>query len=440
MKKLLLSMAALPLVIGGLSVSASADDGLNILNNIKVTGQIRPRYETADIDNNTRERAKAYTVRTHLVVSADLFEIPNLSVTLGLQSVNNFGSDKYNSTRNGPAGTGDTTYDVIGDPQQAMLSEASLDYKINKTALHAGRSQVNLDNQRFIGTVGWRQLERSYDTVYVADNSVQNLSLLAAYVYGFQGVVGADATTTHDTKSVLLNAKYKVMDELSITAYDYMESIAGYGNDTYGLALTGNLNVAGAKLDYRAEYAAQKDASIEYQKTTANTASYKADADYINLDLGANINGILVGVNYEVLSGANASGTETNFSPTLGTNHKFNGWADVFYVGPNSTPNGGLVDANIRLGYTAPGFGKLLAVYHDFTSDTTRLTDVNTVATDDLGTEFDVVYTNKIPGVKNLTGLIKYASYSKGAATSYANAANDKNVAWLMLDYKFSVN
>jgi len=61
-----------------------------------------------------------------------------------------------------------------------MLSEASLDYKLDKTALHAGRSHVNLDNQRFIGTVGWRQNERSYDTIYAANNSIKNLSVLVA--------------------------------------------------------------------------------------------------------------------------------------------------------------------------------------------------------------------------------------------------------------------
>ena len=47
-----------------------------------------------------------------------------------------------------------------------------------------------------------------------------------------------------------------------------------------------------------------------------------------------------------------------------------------------------------------------------------------------------MVYVNKIPGVKNLKGLVKYASYSAGKATGYTT---DKQVAWLMLDYKFSV-
>ena len=414
MKKLLLSMAAVPLVIGGLSVSASAD-GINILNDVQMKGEIRPRYEYANVDGGA-DSANAFTARTHLVFSAGLLDIKNLSATIGLQSVNNFGYTKYNSTRNGQ-----TQYDVIADPQQAMLSEASLDYKVGKTALHAGRSQVNLDNQRFIGTVGWRQNERSYDSVYAANNDIENLSVLAAWVYGFQGVAGPTVATTADTNTVLLHAAYTVMPELKITAYDYMIASA---HDTYGLALTGKLNL-GAKLNYRAEYAVQKDATMEIHSNQG-----KADADYINLDLGANINGILAGVNYEILSGADASG-KTAFSPALGTNHKFNGWADVFYVA--STPSGGLQDMNIRIGYKAKGFGKVLAVYHDFKADTNMAS--TTGLTDDLGSEMDFLYVNKVPGFNNLKGLLKYASYSAGTATGYTA---DKQVAWLMLDYKFA--
>ena len=413
MKKLLLSMAAVPLMIGGLSVSASANDGINILNNVKVKGEIRPRFETAQVSQNQKDRANAFTARTHLVVTGGLLGVEGLTATVGLQGVNNFGYTNYNSTQNGK-----TKYDVIADPQGAMLSEASLDYTIDKTALHAGRSHVNLDNQRFIGTVGWRQMERSYDTVYAANSSVKNLSLLAAYVYGFAGVKG---TTTTDTNSVLLHANYKVMKELSVTGYGYLLSSI---HNTYGLALTGKVD-AGAKLSYRAEYAIQKDATLE----TGSAGKPKANANYYNLDLGANISGILAGVNYEVL-GANADykddgKTKQNaFSTPLATGHKFNGWADKFL----GTPAGGLQDANIRLGYKAKGLGKVLAVYHNFS------TVDNMSGKSDLGSEFDAVYVNAIPGFKNLKGLVKYAYYMSGDVKNYT-----KNVTkgWVQLDYKF---
>ncbi|HIP20741.1 MAG TPA: hypothetical protein EYG70_06425 [Sulfurimonas sp.] len=429
MKKILMSAVTLTAIIGAGTTTLSADDGINIFNDIKLKGQIRPRYEYADVDKATTTSANAFTARTHLVVSAGLLGVDGLSATVGLQSVNNFGYTNYNNPGGTNSNSDAKTYDVIADAQQAMLSEASLDYKIGKTALHAGRSQLNLDNQRFIGTVGWRQTERSYDTLYVANNDVENLNITAAYVYGFAGVTGV---TTTETNSVLLHVKYKVADALTITAYDYMLASV---SDTIGLALTGKID-AGAKLTYRAEYAVQTDATMEYGNA-ANQTNVKADATYINLDIGANFSGFLAGINYEVLSGYDenaASTTKTQFNPALGTNHKFNGWADVFYVGNNGA-NGGLIDTNIRLGYKTKGFGKLLAVYHDFKAETSMSATVGT--TDNLGSEIDVVYTNKVPGVNGLSGLLKFASYSKGDATSFNNATADKQVAWAQLDYKF---
>ncbi|WP_345993052.1 alginate export family protein [Sulfurimonas sp. HSL-1716] len=436
MKRLLLSMAAVPLILGGLSVSASAD-GLNILSNVKAKGEIRARYENADVKDNNLDRAQAFTTRTTLGISADLLQVDGLSAYLEATSVNAFGYKNYNSTDNGK-----TQYDFIKDPQTARMTQGYVDYKMGKTLVRAGRQMVNLDNQRFIGAVGWRQMFQTFDAVAVVDNSIDNLSLLAAYVYG-RNTILADTEAT-DTKSVLLHASYKVMPELTITAYDYMLSLHGYGSDTYGAALTGNIDAGMAKLNYRAEYAKQTDASIKYQEnstnytgTTASTQAeyknlYKADAQYYNLDLGANISGVLVGANYEYLSGkkiGEPAGGKTAFATPLATGHAFNGWADMFL----STPTGGLIDTNVRLGYKAKGFGKLLGVYHSFSADKDMAKTSGT--TKDLGSEFDAVYVNKIPGVNNLTGMVKYASYNKGKATGYTH---DKTVTWLMLDYKFA--
>ena len=420
MKRLLLSMATVPLVIGGLSVSASAD-GINILDNLKLKGEVRPRYENVDDGNSATSNANAFTARTKLSVTGNLLDVNGLSATVGVISVNNFGSHEYNWDNSGQYTDGTNPYAKVVDPQKAMMSNAEINYTANNTTLHAGRGQVNLDNQRFIGTVGWRQLERSYDSVFVANNSIENLSVLAAWVYGFQGVGAGDTT---DTNTVLLHAAYTVMPELKVTAYDYM--IANFA-DTYGIALTGKLNLSGAKLNYRAEYASQNDASMDIHTQTPTTG--KADADYYNLDLGANVNGILAGINYEVFSGQSwpASATkETNFTTPLATGHKFNGWADV----ANSN-NGGLQDFNIRLGYKANGLGKILAVYHDFKADTAAAG-----ASDDKGSEFDVVYVNKIPGVNKLNGLLKYADFSKGKV---AGTTDDVQKIWVGLDYKFSI-
>ena len=433
MKKITMSAVALTAIMGSFS-SVSAADGINILSDLKMDGEIRPRYEFVDDGDANTANANAITARTKLKVTGNLLDVDGLTASVGIISVNNFGSHEYNAKVDGAWTTyndGTLDYARVNDPQYAMISNAEVNYKTGDTLLHAGRGQVNLDNQRFIGTVGWRQLERSYDSVFVANNSIKNLSVLAAWVYGLQGVSAGD---TADTNTVLLHAAYDVMPELKVTAYDYM--IANFA-DTYGIALTGNVKLDAVKLSYRAEYAAQNDPSMTIHDeitlsdgTVVKTGDIKANADYYNLDLGANISGIIAGINYEFLSGTD-NDTDTAFQTPLGTNHKFNGWADMFLAG---TPEGGLIDANVRLGYKAKGFGKLLAVYHDFTTDK-DMADVNGNATDDLGSEIDVVYTNKIPGVNGLSGMLKYASYSKGAVDGYTN---DVSKFWAQLDYKFS--
>ncbi|MGZ8548732.1 MAG: hypothetical protein ACXW33_09030, partial [Sulfuricurvum sp.] len=140
------------------------------------------------------------------------------------------------------------------------------------------------------------------------------------------------------------------------------------------------------------------------------------------------ISGLLVGAGYEVLSGAKNNGTvstdgNTAFQTPLATLHAFNGWADKCLT----TPTGGLCDASATLGYTAPAFGKAMLVYHDFETDEAMATK------SDLGSEWDVLYTNTIPGVKGLSGLAK-AAYFKSGDVGYTK---DVSKIWLQLDYKF---
>ena len=276
-------------------------------------------------------------------------------------------------------------------------------------------------------------MPQSLDAVTLTDTSIENLSLYGSYVYSYAQVFDRP---TQDSKSVLLNASYKVNDMVKVTAYDYMLSLengsktTNFAADTYGVAFTGDVLAAGAKIAYRAEYAQQGNSTFDTVNT--NTEG-KHDASYYNLDALANINGILAGAGYEFLSGSNGHDGNTAFATPLATLHKFNGWADMFLA----TPLGGLCDASATLGYTAPGLGKAMVVYHDFE------TDVSMNGNSDLGSEWDMLYTNAIPGIKGLNGLIKAAFYDAGDVykktgnTINYNYTQDVSKVWLEVDYKF---
>lgn len=415
MKKLMLSLAAAPMILGSMAVTASAAEGFNIFDGVKFKGEIRPRYEYADVASNDKDAGNAFTTRTTLGVSSDTtFGADWLGAYAEVTSVNNFGYDNYNSTANGK-----TDYDVIVDPNQARATQAYLDFKLPaKTVIRAGRQMVNLDNQRFVGAVGWRQMFQTFDALAVVSKPVDGLSLTGAYVYGINTVKVQPNNKANETGSALLNASYKVSDAVKVTGYAYLLASI---SDTYGAYVAGTVPVSkSVKVAYRAEYAMQSDPSLEYR-----VKDVKADASYMNFDLAAKFSGFCVGANYEVLGKANGDATNGFWTP-LATLHKFNGWADVFLLSKNSN---GLVDMNGRIAYKAKGFGKAMAVYHKFNAET---------GPDDLGSEIDVLYANKVPGVNGLSFLAKAAFYSAGDKAAGAYVSNDKTVGWLQLDYKFA--
>jgi hypothetical protein len=390
-------------------------EGFSLFSDAKFNGEIRPRYESVSIEDSLNKDANAFTVRVTLGLETKLLDIDGLTMKVDGTTVQTLGGTHYNDL----SPTKDTRYEVVADPEQTRFTQAYLQYKYGATTLKAGRQILNLDNQRFIGSVDWRQMMQSMDAMSITNTSIAGLSLSGAYVYSYATVFDEP---TWDSKAVILNGTYKINDSVKITAYDYMISSekGSYGSDTYGLALTGDIPVAMAKIAYRAEYAQQGDATFK----TIGSVKKENDATYYNLDLLANISGVLVGGGYEVLSGSNGSDGKTAFSTPLATLHAFNGWADKFLT----TPTGGLCDASATFGYTAPGVGKAMIVYHAFETDKAM------GGKSDLGSEWDLLYTNAIPGVKGLSGLAKAAYYQGGDVVG-----NTKDVSkiWLQLGYKF---
>ncbi|MCF6207290.1 MAG: alginate export family protein [Sulfurovum sp.] len=415
-KTLLLSVAASAMLMAGgdiapvVETEAPAPAEFLIFNNIYAKGEIRPRYEGVDDKANLADKADAFTNRLTLGIGADFMQIDGLSVYL--EGTNVMGSGDFFSTGIDDSNRG--LYDTVADPDQTRITQAYLDYKLGDTLIRTGRQGVNLDNQRFIGTVDWRQMPQTYDAVAVINNSIENLDLLGAYVWRVNTVKEAD----FDTSSVLLHAAYHFMPELTVTGYGYLlEDI----HDTYGIAATGKFDTGFGKVNYRVEYAKQSNPSIG--------DGINNNSDYYNLQAGLNMDGILLGAQYEVLGAGNGF-NDKPFSTPLATLHAHNGWADVFLGG---TPVNGLVDLNAMVGYKADWFGLAKVVYHDFSSDN---------GSTDYGTEWDVIYKNKIPGVKGLSGMIKAAWYDADADIPSGQSPkpyeNDATKVWVMLDYKFS--
>ena len=374
----------------------------------------RYRFENVDQNNDLRD-ANAQTLRTRAGFQSGQWY--GLSGLLEVDNVSRIGDDAYNSTRNGQK-----EYAVVADPDGTEVNQALLryDHKLGSAVL--GRQRINLDNQRFIGSVAWRQNEQTFDGALTQLKPLDGLTLSYAYLDQVNTVFGPDNgrydnltnPANIDGHSHLINAQYVFMPQLTATAYSYLldlDNIAvaptaaegTLSSQTSGLRLNGVV----AGVSYALEYAQQKD----YGDNPLDL-----DSEYYLAELGYTLKGVQLKAGYEVLGGDNGSGNRA-FQTPLATKHAFQGWADQFLT----TPADGIEDAYV--GVTAPLLGGTLqAWYHDFSTEQ---------GSDEYGNEIDLSYAHPIPGVKGLVGLLKYATYDSDDKARTV----DTDKVWLQLQY-----
>ena len=74
-------------------------------------------------------------------------------------------------------------YPVVADPWGSDLNQLYLDYDgFSDTKVRLGRQRIILDNQRFVGGVGWRQNEQTYDAYTGIFKGLPKTDLFVSYV------------------------------------------------------------------------------------------------------------------------------------------------------------------------------------------------------------------------------------------------------------------
>lgn len=372
---------------------------------------LRYRYENVD-QKGIANDADASTLRTKLGYKTG--KLYDFSATVEFLNVAYLGHDDFNNTINGK-----TQYATVADPDVTELHHAFLTYGgIPGTTINVGRQPVNLDNQRFVGTVGWRQNDQSFDAATITNQSIPDTTLLYGFVNKVHRVFGPDSTAGEvNTTSNLINASYSGWKYGKFTGYGYlldMDESAFYSvsSKTFGARFSGAAPVAdGLKLLYTAEYARQSD----YGKNPTNYS-----ANYYTLEGGAEYKGLTGKVGYELL-GSDNNGT-VSFQTPLATLHAFNGWADKFLT----TPAAGLEDIYASVGYKVSGLGNVVdgtqfaVVYHDFSADTGSAS---------YGTEWDASIGRDF--MEHYSVLLKFADYS---ADTFAT---DTQKIWVQVGVKF---
>lgn len=314
---------------------------------------------------------------------------------------------------------GDPSKTVLVDPEsheanQFWVSYSAPDFMGAK--IKAGRQAINLDGQRFVGGVAWRQNMQTFDAATVTFAPVEGGQLFYSYVNRVNRIFGSEAdesgpaaVTDFEGNTHLVNFSYDLPFG-KLTTYAYFMDLGNdagdaNSNNTFGASLAGK--IGGSPLGYYTEYAYQTDSfdsPLEYETNYAHGS--------LSLPLGET--GVTVTAGLEYLGSDNGVG----FKTPLATLHKFNGFADRFLA---STPGTGLTDLYVSIAKPLPFKLKAAAFYHYFQDD-----------------EFDVEYGNEIDFVltrpinEKLSALAKYAYFDGTGA-----AGPDIQRFTLELNYKF---
>ncbi|MET0262376.1 MAG: alginate export family protein [Rariglobus sp.] len=378
----------------------------------KVSLNARLRYE--HVDQDALADAEALTLRLRLGYTTASYK--GFQASIEGEHIAPLINDYFDGTGTNSAGRA-----TIADPEDTNLNQAWLSYTYEKTKGTLGRQKLVLDNARFIGDVGWRQNDQTFDAVVLQDKTFAKTTLTYAYLDRVNRIFDdSGAQPDWESESHVLNASYADLPFGTLTAYAYLldfdansapavqTAVRNNSTATYGLSLTGSRPLTkDLKASYRFEYATQTDygdSALDYR------------ADYYVAELSAAYKIYSLTGGYEVLGSDDGL---VGFKTPLATMHAFNGWADVFLA----TPAGGLTDTYVKAGAKASNSLNLLAAYHFFGTED---------GPSQIGQEFNALAVYKLN--KQLSFTAKFAKFWSDQAGA---AFNDRTKVWLQADFSY---
>lgn len=373
---------------------------------------LRYRYEHVDQDNALR-KANAHTLRPKFGVQSG--EAAGFSFKLEGEAVISLGNEKFNDTTNGR-----TQFSVVADPEDIVFNQGYLQWRSSPKGsagftAKAGRQAINLDNQRWIGSVGWRQNDQTMDAAYVTAKPLKGLSASYGYIWRVNRIFGPDNPNGiwRDNDIHLLRASYDLGKVGTLSAFGYLLDIPNApaaSSETFGVRFTGAQKLNDDfKISYAVEYARQSEHGDN---------PTKFGLDYFSIQPGLTYGPFTLKLGYEQLDGDGQVGLQT----PLATLHAFNGWADQFLV----TPATGLEDISIDAIFKPKKIAWLKDttfrfVYHDFSAVTGGVGDY--------GSEYDALISKKFG--KHFTVSAKYANYQSDGFKV------DTEKFWLVLGFNY---
>jgi hypothetical protein len=342
----------------------------------------------------------------------------------------NFLAPLIDNYRSDNAVAKNTKYPSVPDPRDHALNRLQITNKsLPDTVITLGRQRINLDDQRFVGNVGWRQDEQTFDALRIANTSVPHLTIDATYISKVHRVYGPDSPQGTYTGDIYLgNVGYQTPLG-KLTGFAYLLSFdpltvfpgltpaaalalnpARQSTSTYGGRLSAAHTLGSFGWGYVFSYASQKqrgDNPLVFNN------------DYLLAELSASFHALSVTAGDEIMHGNGTVG----FSTPLATTHRFDGWADKFLT----TPANGLDNRYGTLAYALKNLGPFQSVSG---SATYRSYSAERVSAN-YGSEWDFQIAAKW---QRLTTSVIYADYSASPQTPIT-VARDTQKFWVQFEF-----
>ncbi|WP_109300957.1 alginate export family protein [Aquimarina sp. AU474] len=361
---------------------------------LDIDADLRSRFEYLHGFNNLfpndADPAAFVTQRSRLNIG---FKQEKLKIFISVQDVSTWGD-----TRQILINDGNDSFSLFQAWGQIFLN--------SNWSLKAGRQVISYDDQRIFGGLDWAMQGRFHDAALIKyENETFKTDIGAAFNQEGQSNEG----TLFNIQGFFT---YKTMQ------YGYLKKQWGKRSASFLFLNTGFQKFKGINND--------EPDGVFYRQTTGSyftfpvrdinvtgSAYYQFGKSDANTDLSAyqisleaiyKPGKILYGLGVEFLSGTDQDGDDKNksFFPLYGTNHKFNGYMDYFYVG-NHANNVGLNDLYAKVVFTTGKKSSLLFKVHYFMANADLIGNADKY----LGTEVDLVFKQQL--IKNVKLNIGYS-------------------------------
>lgn len=302
---------------------------------------------------------------------------------------------------------------VVADPETLELNRLQLAWTDKSANATLGRQRIVLDDGRFVGSVGFRQNEQTFDAVRLGYTGSDAINLQYIYIdrvhriFGDESPVGEFESNSH---VVRLAGETGVGNLVATVLFLDLGGSGSASSQTYAVRWSKSWPLGDGIL--AANIQAAEQSGYEGAGPIVDLGFQSYGATYSSGDI------TFVG-GLEILEGAAGQ----SFATPLATLHAFQGWADVFL----NTPPSGIRDLSVGItGKGSPAISgakpvSWAAFVHRFESDNGALTH---------GAEFDAVL--RIP-INEFLAIETKAAVFSGAA----GGPPDTSKFWLALEASF---